>query len=61
MITIMVNNFLKKIKSDEMKLEEGKTLQNVIKSNLIEKSKGRFNSEELKSTLENIKLLYKAQ
>ena len=44
-----------------MKLEEGKTLQNVIKSNLIEKSKGRFNSEELKSTLENIKLLYKAQ
>ena len=61
MITIMVNNFLKKWKSDEMKPEEGKTLQNVIKSNLNEKSKGRFNSEELKSALENIKLLYKPQ
>ena len=44
-----------------MKLEEGKTLQNVFKSNLNEISKGRFNSEELKSALENIKLLYKSQ
>ena len=44
-----------------MKLEEGKTLQNVFKSNLNEISKGRFNSKELKSALENIKLLYKSQ
>ena len=37
-----------------MKLEEAKKLQNVFKSNLNQISKGKFISEEQKSTLENI-------
>ena len=37
-----------------MKLEEAKKLQNVFKSNLNQISKGKFKSEEQKSTLENI-------
>ena len=41
-----------------MKLEEAKKLQNVFKSTLNEKSRGRYKSEEQKGALENIKLLY---
>ena len=33
-------------------------LQNIFKTNLNKKSKGRFKSEEQKSGLQNIKLLY---
>ena len=40
-----------------MKLEEAKKLQNVLKSNLNEISRGRHKSKEQKSALENIKLL----
>ena len=50
----------KKIKSGEMKLEEAKKLHSVFKSNLKKMSRGRFISEEQKSSLENIKLLYKS-
>ena len=41
-----------------MKLEQAKSLQNVFKSNLNKISRERYKSEEQKSTLENIKLLY---
>ena len=44
-----------------MKIEEPKKLQNVFKANLNEISKGRFQSEEQKSALKNIKLLYESQ
>ena len=44
-----------------MKLEDAKELQNIFKSNLNEISKGRFKSEERKSALENIKLLYESR
>ena len=44
-----------------MKLEDEKELQNIFKSNLNEISKGRFKSEEQKSALENIKLLYESR
>ena len=44
-----------------MKLEEAKKLQNVFKSNLKEISSGRYKSEEQKSALENIKLLYESR
>ena len=44
-----------------MKLEDAKELQNIFKSNLNEISKGRFKSEEQKSALENIKLLYESR
>ena len=44
-----------------MKLEEAKKLQNVFKSNLNEISSGRYKSEEQKSALENIKLLYESR
>ena len=44
-----------------MKLEDGKELQNIFKINMNEISKGRFKSEEQKSALENIKLIYKSQ
>ena len=37
-----------------MKVEEAENLQNVCKSNLNEKSRGRHKSEEQKSALENI-------
>ena len=50
---------MKNIKSGEMKLEEAKKLHNVFKSNLNEISSERYSSEEQKSALENIKLLYK--
>ena len=43
-----------------MKLEEAKKLQNVFKLNLNEISNGGYKSEEQKSTLENIKLLYES-
>ena len=36
-----------------------KKLQNVFKTNLNEISRGRYKSEDQKSALENIKLLYK--
>ena len=48
--------FLKKIKSGEMKLEDAKKPQNIIKSNLKEISKGIF-----KCGLENISLLLKSR
>ena len=51
----------KKIKSGEMKLEEAKKLQNVFESNLNEMSRRRYKSEEQKSALEKIKLLYKSR
>ena len=44
-----------------MKLEEAKKLQNIYKSNLNERSSGRFKSEDQKSALKNIKLLYKSR
>ena len=52
-----------KIQSCEMKLEEAKNqkLQNIFKSCLNEISRGRFKSKELKSALENTKLLYESQ
>ena len=61
MIVMMVQNFLKKIWPGEMRLEEAKEQQNIFKSNLNEISRGRFKSEEQKSSLENIKLLYKSR
>ena len=47
-----------KIKSDEMKLEEAKKMQNVFKSNLNKISRGEYKSQEQKSAFQNIKLLY---
>ena len=47
----------KKLKSGKMKLEEAKKQQNLLKSNLNEKSRERYKSEEKKSALENIKFL----
>ena len=44
----MVQNFIKKIKSGEMKLEEARKLQNVFKSNLNEISRGRYKSDKKK-------------
>ena len=44
-----------------MKLEEVEKMQNVFKSNLNKISRGRNKSEEQKTTLENIKLLYKSR
>ena len=44
-----------------MKLEEGEKLQNVFKSNLSKISRGRYKSEEQKSALENIILLYESR
>ena len=44
-----------------MKLEGAKELQNLFKTNLNEISKGRLKSEEQKSALENIKLLYESR
>ena len=43
-----------------MKLEHMKELQNIFKITLNEISKGRFKSEEQKSAIENIKLLYES-
>ena len=42
-----------------MKLEDAKELQNIFKTNLNEKSKGWFTSEEQKGSFESSKLLYK--
>ena len=61
MITMMVENFLKKARSNEMKLKEAKEQQNIFKSNLNKISKGRFKLEEQESSLENIKLLRKSR
>ena len=44
-----------------MKLEEAKKLQVIFKANLNRILKGRFKSEEQKSALENIKLLYESR
>ena len=44
-----------------MKLEEAKKLQNVFESNLNKISRGRYKSEEQKSVLENIILLYESR
>ena len=44
-----------------MKLEEAKKLQNVFKPSLKEISRGRYKSEEQKSPLGNIKLLYESR
>ena len=51
----------RKIKSGEMMLENRKELQNIFKINLNKISKGRLKSEEQKSALENIKLLYESR
>ena len=59
MISIMVQNFSEN--SGEIKLEEAKKLQGVFKSNLNEISRARNKSEEQKSAIENIKLLYEAR
>ena len=61
MITMMVENFFKKARSNEMKLKEAKEQQNIFKSNLNKISKGRFKLEEQESSLENIKLLRKSR
>ena len=44
-----------------MMLENRKELQNIFKINLNKISKGRLKSEEQKSALENIKLLYESR
>ena len=44
-----------------MKLKDAKELQNIFKTNLNKISKGRFKSEEQKSALANIKLLYESR
>ena len=44
-----------------MMLENRKELQNIFKINLNNISKGRLKSEEQKSALENIKLLYESR
>ena len=44
-----------------MRLENAEELRNIFKSNLIKISKGRFKSEQQKSALENVKLLYKSR
>ena len=44
-----------------MRLKEAKKLQKVFKSNLNEISRGRYKSEEHKSALEAIKLLYESR
>ena len=59
MISLMVQNFSEN--SGEIKLEEAKKLQGVFKSNLNEISRARNKSEEQKSAIENIKLLYEAR
>ena len=45
MISIMLQNFFKKIQSSELKLEEAKKKkkQNIFKSNLKKILRGRFN------------------
>ena len=48
MHSILVQNFLKKTQSGEIKLEEAKKQQNVFKSNLNETLRGRFKSEDQK-------------
>ena len=49
------------MQSGKMKLEESKKLQVIFKSNLNRILKGRFKSEEQKSALESIKLLYESR
>ena len=44
-----------------MKLQEAKKLKNVFKPNLNEKSSGGYRSENQKSALGNIKLLYESR
>ena len=44
-----------------MKLDEVNPPQNVFESTLNEISRGRYKSEEQKSALEKIKLLYESQ
>ena len=44
-----------------MKLEKAKEQQNIFKSDLNKLSRERFKSKELKSALENIKLLYESR
>ena len=45
----------------KIKLEDGKELQKIFKTNLNEVSKERFKSGEQKSAFKNIKLLYKSR
>ena len=59
MISITVQNFSEN--SGEIKLEEAKKMLGVFKSNLNEISRARNKSEEQKSAIENIKLLYEAR
>ena len=51
----------RKKQSGEMKLHQAEKLQNVFKSNLNEITRGTNKSEEQKSALENIKLLYESR
>ena len=59
----MVYDFFKKIKSDEMKPEEAKKLQNLFKLNLNEISRRKKWKKDInhakKKYIENIRLLYK--
>ena len=48
----------RKMQSGEVKLEVVKKLQNIFKSNLNEKSRGRNKSKKQKMVSENIKFLY---
>ena len=59
MISVMVQNFSEN--SGEIKIKKKKKLQGVFKSNLNEISRARNKSEEQKSAIENIKLLYEAR
>ena len=51
----------RKMQSGEMKLEVVKKLQNIFKSNLNEKSRGRNKSKKQKMVSENIKFLYQSR
>ena len=51
----------RKIKPHEIMLEDTKELQNIVKTNPSDISKENFKSEEQKSALQNIKLLYKSR
>ena len=61
MISIMIQNFFKRIQSGEIKLEEAKKQQKIFKLNLNETSRRRFTSGERKITLEIYKLFHESR
>lgn len=54
-------NLFEKIKSGDEKLEEAKKYKKVFKSTLKEIARGRYKSKVQNSTLQNIKMFYKAR